>query len=403
MFKPKNLPVTISSIIVISLIVGWGMSMVLAVWQDPTATPPLNNVSAPINVSGTAQYKTGIVGFSTSGYDPNYGLTVGSGVKITNTGAQPSMYVEDMAGDTTPFIIDASGNAGIGITTPSQKLEVNGVAQAATFYASTGISTFNTTVAAGTVESNQFCLDDGANCITTWPASGTGTVTSITQGTGMSFSVNPITTTGTISNASGVLANKGLQVNASKNFGIIDCTFDNYIMKYDLATGTWACEADATGAGADGNNFTTGISFAGTSTKTLTLTRSGLADLTTTFTHTLDEACDVGCTTNQSIVTSGQVQAGNGAVTLQAGGAITGGTVNVSGSVVAGVNVQAGGSLIGADLSVSGDLAANNNSLTNCAWFSQAIGSELSCPAARQIVTGVKVTTTTFSINCCDL
>jgi len=77
MFKPKNLPLTISLIVVINLIVGWGISMVLA-WTDPSANPPSGNVKAPINISGTSQYKTGIVGFSTSGYDPNYGLTVGN-------------------------------------------------------------------------------------------------------------------------------------------------------------------------------------------------------------------------------------------------------------------------------------------------------------------------------------
>jgi len=77
MFKLKNLPLTISLIVVISLIVGWGISMVLA-WTDPGASPPSGNVKAPINVSGTAQYKTGKAGFSTDGIDSNYGLTVGN-------------------------------------------------------------------------------------------------------------------------------------------------------------------------------------------------------------------------------------------------------------------------------------------------------------------------------------
>jgi hypothetical protein len=53
----------------------------------------------------------------------------------------------------------------------------------------------------------------------------------------------------TIANTSGVLANKGLQVNASKNFGLIECATDDYILKYDLGTQTWACATDQTGTG----------------------------------------------------------------------------------------------------------------------------------------------------------
>lgn len=58
MFKLKNLPLTIFSIVVISLVVGWGISMVLA-WTEPSANPPSGNVAAPINVSSTAQTKSG--------------------------------------------------------------------------------------------------------------------------------------------------------------------------------------------------------------------------------------------------------------------------------------------------------------------------------------------------------
>ena len=76
MFKLQNLPLTISLIVLISLIVGWGISMILA-WTEPPGSPPSPNVDAPINIGGDSQSKTGIVGFSTSGVDTDYGLTVG--------------------------------------------------------------------------------------------------------------------------------------------------------------------------------------------------------------------------------------------------------------------------------------------------------------------------------------
>jgi len=49
---------------------------------------------------------------------------------------------------------------------------------------------------------------------------------------------------------------------------------------------TFLCREDASGGGnssADGNNYTTGIAFTGTSTKTLTMNRLGMVDLTASF------------------------------------------------------------------------------------------------------------------------
>ena len=64
MFKPKNLSLTISLIVVISLIVGWGVSLVLA-WTNPGSgcIPPDCNVATPINVSSTGQTKIGNLTF----------------------------------------------------------------------------------------------------------------------------------------------------------------------------------------------------------------------------------------------------------------------------------------------------------------------------------------------------
>jgi hypothetical protein len=57
-------------------------------------------------------------------------LTVASGttvpLTIQNNGTGNSFVVNDVASDTTPFIVDASGNVGIGTTSPTAKLDVNG-------------------------------------------------------------------------------------------------------------------------------------------------------------------------------------------------------------------------------------------------------------------------------------
>lgn len=45
-------------------------------------------------------------------------------LKVTQAGAGASLLIEDVASDTTPFIVDGSGNVGIGLSTPTNKLEL---------------------------------------------------------------------------------------------------------------------------------------------------------------------------------------------------------------------------------------------------------------------------------------
>lgn len=96
-------------------------------WTEPSSIPPTGNVDAPINSGSANQVKSGRFGIGSS-VDSNYLLTVGTGqgVKITNMGAQPTLYIEDEASDATPFVIAADGNVGIGTTSPDAKLVIVG-------------------------------------------------------------------------------------------------------------------------------------------------------------------------------------------------------------------------------------------------------------------------------------
>lgn len=48
------------------------------------------------------------------------------GSSFTNTGTGDSFRVNDQAGDTSPFVIDQSGNLGVGVSAPTAKVEAQG-------------------------------------------------------------------------------------------------------------------------------------------------------------------------------------------------------------------------------------------------------------------------------------
>ena len=91
----------------------------------------------------------------------------GTAFQALNTGTGNTLYIEDVASDTTPFVIDAAGQVGIGTSTPNNALEVLStttpqlrVAYDASNYmttnvSSTGITTFDTVGS-----SSQFYFND---------------------------------------------------------------------------------------------------------------------------------------------------------------------------------------------------------------------------------------------------
>jgi peptidoglycan/xylan/chitin deacetylase (PgdA/CDA1 family) len=113
--------------------------------SSKTCTAPLSCTGFDVVGSGS-----GAITLDTTGLT-NYGKaweidgsgflapTTTLGVKITNTGAGDSFVVEDSAStDTTPFVITAAGNVGIGTNNPGATLEVNGNIRANALYGYTG-------------------------------------------------------------------------------------------------------------------------------------------------------------------------------------------------------------------------------------------------------------------------
>ena len=117
----------------------------LIVTADGSVGIGLASPSKKLHVSGDAQI-TGdfTVGTSTLFFDVSEdslgigtttpaaklhvtGSTSGELVRLTQTGAGAALLVEDATNpDSTPFIIDASGNVGIGTLTPSTKVDISG-------------------------------------------------------------------------------------------------------------------------------------------------------------------------------------------------------------------------------------------------------------------------------------
>lgn len=63
---------------------------------------------------------------ASSGVTINQSST-GAGLVVNQTGTGNAVTVNDQASDTTPFVIDASGNVGIGVDTPLRLVDANGI------------------------------------------------------------------------------------------------------------------------------------------------------------------------------------------------------------------------------------------------------------------------------------
>lgn len=145
---------------------------------------------------------------STDGVTINHSGT-GTPLKITNTGSGNSFLVEDsLSTDSTPFVIDASGNVGIGKTIPTKLLDVAG---AGAFSGALTALTFNGLSL--TSNATGFTTSGGTTAVAVTFAGGAAYTLSGTNGqtytfptTGGTLTTNPLTTLGDIlyGGASGV-------------------------------------------------------------------------------------------------------------------------------------------------------------------------------------------------------
>jgi len=96
---------------------------------------------------------------------------------ITQTGAFKALLIEDESADATPFVIDASGNVGIGVASPTQKLEVAGYIVGQRFEDSASSSFFIDPAATGTsISIDGNIISDGAFSVTSNGTNGNITI-----------------------------------------------------------------------------------------------------------------------------------------------------------------------------------------------------------------------------------
>ena len=112
MLKQKSIAL-ILGVLTMSLLI----SYIVLAWTNPTATPPGENVSSPVNIGSVQQWKKGGLGIGEKTFDLGPGQIAAS---VFYDKDNSSWYVNPSG------ISVFSGNVGIGTTSPGEKLDIQG-------------------------------------------------------------------------------------------------------------------------------------------------------------------------------------------------------------------------------------------------------------------------------------
>lgn len=113
---------------IVALVFALGFSA-FAVWQEPGSAPPAGNIEPPLNISSSAQTKTGDLG-------------IGGGLSYWITKVGDSFALKNNSG-LIKLVVGQDGNVGIGIDNPSAALTVGGsvLRYGSTIYGTTNANT----------------------------------------------------------------------------------------------------------------------------------------------------------------------------------------------------------------------------------------------------------------------
>ena len=143
--KKFKFGLTIFIAVLLTLGLSISLQSLLAAWTSPTSAPSNSNVSAPINVSSTAQIKAASIGIGVGLTSPNSLLhvyqTSGNNAEIdiqsiagasNYWGIYQDRTTQDLRfwnnsapGDKNVLTIKSNGNVGIGTTGPGEKLQID--------------------------------------------------------------------------------------------------------------------------------------------------------------------------------------------------------------------------------------------------------------------------------------